>query len=447
MRHMKSYSLFARLVRKGQLVGYRFTRGFLKDYIDLSIEDVNRLFQKDDVPKIEKYEYAEASYFHAYIHPYDAPEATINFYGNYRREEVREIEVDENMQPLKTWEESLQILNAGEFEVRYPFKSVSCALQAATMLDALIYSTDFLDAFHVMAMNDIVIMPETKQGGRFGIHLGDGAIAFAEFNCSINPNHVSLDELTELYKLWAEKRGIKNTELLIKPGKTNYCLSLCVYNHVTDFSDSVVPISPVFPKFVGRRKADKVSSGNFADTREYYDYYTDDGYIYRINDKFNIADCGITDCGTQPVLARKSKKYYFDRMLVHNGKLYEMEIMRHPDWVKANLAWLVKEFMNGMETVFQKTPLEDLLDDDFFLLPKAASKNSKEGSLTLTKKVDFSIFPEESREELYQIISEEWSDAMCLWTTWETRSELKSSKAEVIFSEEAMEFKLNITLK
>lgn len=442
---------YAKLVHKGNLLGYRFTSGFLKEYIDIPIEEVARIFKMTP----EELKAYKKGYTTKEIIPFLNKQRQVYFF--LEGENDRTINVDENMKPLKIWDKTVTIHRAG-YALKQPIKNPDLALKLVEMMDSMIYGTDFQEAFSIMSIKIMDVFPETLPGGKFGIELGKGVYGWAFMWSSLQINKITEDEIRNEFNIWCDDNNIKGVEIGIRQLKNIYEIQLHFsLNTSSHLGDTEIPIVNVeTPNFIGfgnhvyNHPAAKISEDFLPfDLHEtiYPDrtvYFADNGDVYNLFDEktFLLKEGDIPE----KKFDHSKHSYTFSRMIVKNGEIFDLEIVKAGNWCKANIIGGTPDFLRMMNKLCSESFLGEVIVGKKSNLPRVEVIDSKNGSIVLRKEIDLEQFGALPHEEIFAEVEEAWNEQIYGWSAWGWKKDIKSLTPEIIFDKNAITFKTNITL-
>lgn len=435
------YRLFARLEHKGETLGYRFSRGFSKEYVDFTLNECSIMFGHP-IPEIKRQ--LERSGQMWYHFPYWSTEGGLAFYAGYVSGS-RKILVDEEMKPLKEWNDTVKIHRLGGIEAVQPVKSVHQTLSVVKAMDNLLYGTDFQERFQIMSVNSVEIVPQLIVEGKPLPTLGNSTVNAGMFS-AFNINAITEDEIMSNWEIFCVQNGIKNIAMTCTPLKKIYLLTLEAHDI------PIVPTKAPMPEFINAVDIPVVSASHYSTARRkhklnYCGYTTADGSIYRFSsaDDVTASGCTIKDSSFVPYNER-TKKYFFHRLMVCGNDIYEMSIAKANNWVKTVGQSALPIFIRGVERLMQETVLDDYLLSESCNLP-SYQVQGKTCILSLFKDVDLlEEFGPINYLAVTETIQQEWVNNTDDWEDYDWKYDVRAVEPEIIWHDKSVELRLLVTI-
>lgn len=448
---------YAKLVHKGQVLGYRFTSGFLREYIDIPIDEVAQIFGK----KTEEIKTYKKGYMTRDIFPFLNKQRGIFLF--FDGELNKTVNVDEKMNPLRVWEKTITV-HKGGYPLKQPVKNPTSALKLTEMMDSLVYGTDFLEAFSIMSVKEMDLFPETIAGGKFGIELGNAVYGCVNMWTSLQISKISEEEIRNEFNIWCEDNNIKGVNIGIRQLKNIYEIQLHFCLDASPDKDSKVPLvnieNPNFLNFgnYSRQSTKKIAKDKVEESflplpfeehqishpdRTIYLAENGDAYNFFNEKSFFIKE---TDVIPEKKFDFSKYSYTFSRMIVRGNEIFDLDIAKSGNWCKANIIGGTPDFTRIMNKLCSESFLGEIIIGKKSNLPKVEVIDSKNGSIVLEKEIDLEQFGALPHEEIFAEVEEAWNEQIYGWSAWGWKKEIKNLVPEIIFAENNITFKVNIAL-
>ena len=440
------FSPYAALKHNGKVVGYRFSEGLYKPYTDLSIAETAKVYgwsEAEVETKIsEKPHIFDMDRFFCQplnCSPYLDNKDEIIFYRSVPEKTVL---VDENIKPLKEFEDHVVINSFGNLKVSIPCKKPENILHAVNVLDGILYGSDLDSYLPFWTVSKIDVKPE-KEGdpkSPVGCKLTEKVLVTATLLLSASPNEKRGEDIMEIWQNWCAKNGVKEVGCLIEKKEKFFMMKI---------QTNEASVSPfVSPKlsFIGKETTSKPIKNSVYGEYAFNLLHTasDDTYV------FNVATdecaCG-ADYSPQDGLNKLfAKKYYgFHRMVVHNNELHDLYFFRHQRFVIGVAKSFALNIRNSLLSLVNDSILGEMIDENNIPAMATKSLDNTTGIVSTAipmSEEDFIMDPDVILESL----KESWDNMTSAWPTWKTKHKISGCDAFINYDGEFMEIGMRISI-
>ena len=442
------FSAHARLEHNGQLLGYRFTASpDAREYFDISVSELGDL---TDIPfeELEKYVVSEGTSLRK-ISSYLDENLVISLSGSSVVAK-NIIPVDVSMKPIRQWSQEVTLHRRG-LTTKVPFVTPEYGLKIVTIMDNLLYGSNLRNIFNVMSIDSVEFWSP-----KVGFRLKDAAIGQTVLQTSFYVKKIDKVELMEQWCAWCSQYGVKNVELEIKPLKNVYQFILHFVYSAEEETNSYVPFKAQMPVLSGKtfhsQSVPVYMSPNRKrkNTIDKYLLHTVTGDAYSFVKYEDIEATGAKVSNASEFFLKSWRNvnfFYFARKVVNNGEVYEFDICRKSEWVKSHSSSIAGDILKAMDGVYANTVLDDILLEDSCDLPILTCPTTKNGTLSVIKKVDFSTLPI-SASDLKETLLDEWEAQTLLWRRWHWRdiSAIKALNRSIKFEKDSISFNIDFVI-